>query len=504
MSNSKPVRILYMEDDAGEARLFQKKLERLGYLVDIASNGDEGLAMYDAATYDVVAVDQRMPVLDGLEVIHALASRRLSIPMIMVSGSGDERIAVEAMKLGASDYIVKEPTGGYLELLPAVIEQVLDRRRLTEEKQQAEQALRQSEERYRLLAEHSLDLIGLLDLEGNILYASPSHFQVLGYKPAELRRENIFLFIYPDDVQPALSVINTLVSVGMGRKIEIRLQQKSGPWIWVEAILSVITDDTGLNRLLLSARDITERKRAEEALRQQTVELQARNEELDAFAHTVAHDLQAPLTTIVGFAAALTKPATTLPQEELQKHLQTIVWSGRKMSNIIKELLMLASVRQLEVELKPLDMAHIVVEVQQRLAATIETYKAQIILPEAWPAALGHAQWVEEVWVNYISNAIKYGGRPPRVELGATVQADGIVRFWVRDNGSGLTPAEQAQLFVPFIRLNKTPAKGNGLGLSIVRRIVEKLGGQVGVESEGLPERGCVFSFTLPGVPTLS
>src|SRR6185503_21144665 len=101
------------------------------------------------------------------------------------------------------------------------------------------------------------------------------------------------------------------------------------------------------------------------------------------------------------------------------------------------------------------------VEVQQRLAATIETYEAQIILPEAWPAALGHAQWVEEVWVNYISNALKYGGRPPRVELGATVQADGMVRFWVRDDGSGLTPAEQAQLFVPFTRLNKTPAKGN-------------------------------------------
>ena len=126
------------------------------------------------------------------------------------------------------------------------------------------------------------------------------------------------------------------------------------------------------------------------------------------------------------------------------------------------------------------------------------------MLPDHWPIALGYSPWIEEVWVNYISNAIKYGGRPPRVELGATVQADGMVRFWVRDDGSGLTPAEQAQLFVPFTRLNKTPAKGNGLGLSIVRRIVEKLGGQVGVESEGLPGRGCVFSFTLPGVPTLS
>jgi two-component system, sensor histidine kinase and response regulator len=156
------------------------------------------------------------------------------------------------------------------------------------------------------------------------------------------------------------------------------------------------------------------------------------------------------------------------------------------------------------VEVKPLNMTDIIVEVQLGLATMIETYEAQITLPEAWPVALGHAPWVEEVWANYISNAIKYGGRPPQVELGATVQEDGMVRFWVRDNGTGLTPAEQDQLFVPYTRLKKTPAKGHGLGLSIVRRIVEKLGGQVGIESEGLPGQGSVFSFTLPGISASS
>ncbi len=112
--------------------------------------------------------------------------------------------------------------------------------------------------------------------------------------------------------------------------------------------------------------------------------------------------------------------------------------------------------------------------------------------------ALGYGPWVEEVWANYLSNAIQYGGRPPRVELGATEQADGMVRFWVRDNGPGLTPEEQARLFTPFTRLDQVRAKGHGLGLSIVRRIVEKLGGQVGVESE--VGRGSVFTFTLPGM----
>jgi signal transduction histidine kinase len=106
------------------------------------------------------------------------------------------------------------------------------------------------------------------------------------------------------------------------------------------------------------------------------------------------------------------------------------------------------------------------------------------------------------VWVNYISNAVKYGGTPPaapRVELGGEVQPDGMARFWVRDNGSGLTQEQQTRLFTPFTQLNQVRARGHGLGLSIVRRIVEKLGGQVGVESSGVPGEGSLFYFTLPG-----
>jgi len=110
---------------------------------------------------------------------------------------------------------------------------------------------------------------------------------------------------------------------------------------------------------------------------------------------------------------------------------------------------------------------------------------------------LGHAEWIVEVWANYLSNSIKYGGQPPRVKLGAEVQPNGMVRFWVRDNGPGLSPEEQARLFTPFTRLDQVRAKGHGLGLSIVRRIVEKLGGQVGVESQ--IGQGSSFFFTLPG-----
>jgi signal transduction histidine kinase len=175
------------------------------------------------------------------------------------------------------------------------------------------------------------------------------------------------------------------------------------------------------------------------------------------------------------------------------------MWNGYKMTNIIDELLLLSSVRKEEVEPEPVEMADIVDEVQSRLAYMIRDSEVEFVVPEpeAWPTALGYGPWIEEVWTNYVSNAIKYGGQPPRVELGAS-DHDDMVQFWVKDNGEGLTPQEQENLFIPFTRLNQVSTEGHGLGLSIVQRIVKKLGGRVGVESEGIPGQGCIFSFYLP------
>ncbi|MDY7078534.1 MAG: GAF domain-containing protein [Chloroflexota bacterium] len=241
-----------------------------------------------------------------------------------------------------------------------------------------------------------------------------------------------------------------------------------------------------------------------EALRQRTIELEARNEELDAFAHTAAHDLKGPLGYMVGFARVLEQDYSTLSDDDLRRYLRTIAKSGHKMSNIIDAILLLASAHKLEeADLTLLDMPVVVDDALQRLAYMIEEYQAEIVLPDAWPMALGYRPWVEEIWVNYLSNALKYGARPPRVELGATSLPEGkagerMVRFWVRDDGPGLTLEEQARLFTPFTRLDQVRAKGYGLGLSIVKRIAEKLGGEVGIESE--VGQGSVFSFTLPGV----
>ncbi len=228
-------------------------------------------------------------------------------------------------------------------------------------------------------------------------------------------------------------------------------------------------------------------------------ELQARNRELDAFAHTVAHDLKNPLFAVLLHASWMQGGWRRVPENNVQESLNLIVESGLRLSSIIDELLLLSSVRKEEVRMTPLDTANIVAQAQERLSNMIQESQAEIVLPEhPWPAAVGYAPWIEEVWVNYISNGIKYGGQPPRVELGFGEWRNSQIRFWVRDNGSGLSPKQQARLFTPFERLNQIRVQGHGLGLSIVRRIVEKLGGEVGVESK--VGRGSIFYFALAGI----
>lgn len=265
-------------------------------------------------------------------------------------------------------------------------------------------------------------------------------------------------------------------------------------------IAPLSTDDTIIGTITV-IQDVTERVAYEHELRQRIAQQEALIQELDAFAHTVAHDLKNPLTLIVGHMSLLEEYEGRLPPETRQESIRTVTRSARKMQNIIDELLLLANVRKGQVEAVPLDMDKIVQEAMQRLTYLIDESGAQITVPDRWPRALGYAPWVEEVWTNYLSNALRYGsygGAPPRIELGAESLPDGQVRFWVRDYGPGLSPAEQAQLFREFTRLGQARVHGHGLGLSIVRRIVEKLGGTVGVESEGVPGRGSVFYFTLP------
>lgn len=232
-------------------------------------------------------------------------------------------------------------------------------------------------------------------------------------------------------------------------------------------------------------------------LRATNAALQATNQELDAFARTVAQDLKNPLTLITGQADRL---KDRLAQGEslgtvCRELLDRIEEGGQRSSRVIDSLLLLAWVRKGQVEQEAVAMGGIIKQVIENLTPLVNEMKADLVLPEQWPTVRGYGPWLEEVWTQYISNGLLYGGQPPRLEIGATPQVDGAIRFWVRDNGPGIAPEAQTKLFTEFTQLDEAEGE-RGLGLSIVRRIIERLGGTVGVESQ--VDQGSTFYFTLP------
>ncbi len=347
--------------------------------------------------------------------------------------------------------------------------------------------------------EQSPASIVITDTTGAIEYVNPKFTQVTGYAAEEVIGQNPRFLKTGYTAPHVYQEMWLAITSGREWRGTFCNRRKSGGLYWEAASLSPVMDSAGVVTHFVAVKeDITEQRRMEEALRQVAAALDARNKELDSFAHTVAHDLKGPVSTIIGFADFLHNCYTTLSPASLEQSLLDMRRSALKLHTIIEELMLLTGVRDQEVAPQPLHMGSIVQEALLRQDGLGDKIPAQVLAPDesVWPVALGHAPWVEEVWVNYLSNAVKYGGRPLHIELGATPQADGKARFWVRDNGPGIKPEDRAKLFVPYTQLNYARGIGHGLGLSIVRRIVEKLGGEVGVEST--PEQGATFYFTLP------
>jgi PAS domain S-box-containing protein len=339
------------------------------------------------------------------------------------------------------------------------------------------------------------------DREGRYLYASPIALQAVGLTADQVVGKNWQDLGFPaEEGRRFEERLKIVFETGQTVRAELALPI-GGELHYYEQILSPLRDQSGYVVMVLSTvHDITERKRTEQLIQQYANEVLARNEDLEAFSHTVAHDLKSPLSNIIGFAGWL-QGQPDLPQAEQQAYLDIIAHNAVKMDGIIDELLLLAQVRKEQVEMLPIDTTRLISEAQARLAFMIAESGVVIRVPGAWPAALGHGPWVEEVWVNYLSNAIKYGRTPgvvPCIELGFDKQPIRFIRFWVRDWGPGIPEEEQADLFTAFGAHSKVRATGHGLGLSIVRMIVEKMGGQIGVDSA--PGKGSTFYFTLPAL----
>jgi signal transduction histidine kinase len=237
-------------------------------------------------------------------------------------------------------------------------------------------------------------------------------------------------------------------------------------------------------------------------------ELEQKIAELDAFGRTVAHDLKNPLMVIHMSTHALVEEFKNSDNSKIRKKIDFINDGTQQMINIIESILLLAGIKKVDQkEIKAFPVLQTVDEALKRMEYNIEAKNIQISKPTEWPQVVGYAPWITEVWMNYISNAIKYGGNlsrqvKPVIELGYDKPANlnntssEQIRFWVKDNGEGIANDKINTLFTEFTRLHSAEHEGHGLGLSIVKTVVNKFGGTVGVESE--IGKGSLFYFTLP------
>jgi len=266
MSDFTVTRILYMEDDPSLSVLLQKSLQRKGFIVETAANGEEGIAMVGAASYDILLVDYNMPFLGGIDVLRTLASKGTFPPTIMVTGEGSEEVAVDALKLGAADYVVKDVEMKYLDLLPVVIDRVLYSQQLANERKRMEEAIRESEERYRKLVELSPDGIAI-HADGLFVFMNPAGLRIIGaVSPEQVIGISPLTIVHPDFHEGFLARARDLESnTDRVPWIEQKYVRLDGTVIDVE-VSGVRFVYEGLPAVQTIFRDITERKQVEQRL----------------------------------------------------------------------------------------------------------------------------------------------------------------------------------------------------------------------------------------------
>jgi len=349
--------------------------------------------------------------------------------------------------------------------------------------QRAAHQAHQNELRFRRLSEATTEGV-VLHENGIVLDANQTLLDMFGVTLEQVKGQDSLQYLVPDERER----LRRIIVERQESRLETTALRPDGTQFSIEINGKVIMDDERQVRVA-TVRDITERKQAE-AEREQLIA------ELDAYAHTVAHDLKNPLSLVLAYTDLLREDLGSAPEELLREYLAGLTDGVQKTFRIIDDLLLLAQARQAEVQVEPLAMGEIVAEAQRMLQPMIVERGASIVCTTPWPLALGYAPWIEHVWLNYLSNALKYGGEPPRIEVGGAEQAEGSVRFWVRDYGPGIPEKERERLFEAFQQGKHLRGDSHGLGLSIVARIVTRLGGQVGFEqAEG---GGSVFYFTLP------
>jgi len=354
--------------------------------------------------------------------------------------------------------------------------------------------------------------------ENPIVYVNPAFERITGYSLRDAAGCDCRFLQDDDRDQPGLAEVRQALRQQRGCCVEIRNYRKDGSMFWNELSISPVREEDGrVSHYVAIISDITERKHAEEQLRDLSSALESRNKELQTYATIVRHDLGNQLLSVNAFNSVLAKSCRKLGRlletQKLEADVRKQVFSVLKdeiarttdhikvgtgqMSWLLEGLKRLGEVGYVELQIEPLDMNRLIGEVVETMEAQIDSRAASVAVEEL-PGCLGDRSMVTQVFSNLLTNAVKYLApeRKGLVRVWGVVEGD-VSKYCVQDNGTGISAEEQDRIFEAFYRVDaNNPASGEGLGLSIVVRILERLNGKIHVESE--PGKGSRFYVVLP------
>jgi len=484
------LRILLIDDNPDDRMLTIRELRRefLDLQVEQVIEAKRFARALERGDFDLVITDYQLRWTDGLAVLRAVKARWPDCPVIMFTATGSEEIAVEAMKNGLEDYVLKSPK--HFVRLPAAVRSALERAEDIAARKRAEEELRLHGEIMTNMVE---GVILTRVSDGTIVYANPKFEEMFGYGRGQLVGKHISVVNAPTEKSPeemAKDIQRSLKKTGVWSG-EVDNVKKDGTPFWCYANVSTFDHREHGNVWVAVHTDVTERKRAEEELRRYREHLEELVEErtaaLDAFAYSVSHEMRAPLRAMQGLVQALVADYIDQLDAVGQDYAGRIAAAAERMDTMIQDLLAYSRLSHADMRLQAADVGDVVQEALSLLEAEIQEKEAQVTVERPLLLqVLGHHATLVQVVENLVSNAVGFVAPDvqPQVRVSAEERGE-WVRLWVEDKGIGIAPGHHERIFRIFERLHGIETyPGTGVGLAIVLRGMERMGGRVGVESE--------------------
>ncbi|BDI18624.1 hybrid sensor histidine kinase/response regulator [Nostoc cf. commune SO-36] len=500
------LRFLLLEDSALDAELTEAMLTEGEINCELirVETGADFLAALETETFDLILADYALPSFDGILALEIARNHCPEVPFIFVSAALGEELAIEALKNGATDYVLKQRLG---RLVPSV-QRALREARERRERKQAEESLQKSEAKYRRIVDTSYEGIWMIDQEARTEFVNQRMFQMLGYPAEEMLGRSIFDFIDRADGITDEQKLEWLKRENNNLK-EARLCCKDGSYIWTLVSARAIFDEQNefLGAIAMLT-DISDRKRTESErdrllqLEQLArAEAEAANRIKDEFLAVLSHELRSPLNPILGWAKLL--QSRKFDDISLNKALKTIERNAKLQAQLIEDLLDVSRILQgkLSLNMIPVDLVSTIQAAMEtvHLAAEAKTIQIETMLAPTTGKVLGDSARLQQVLWNLLSNAVKFTPTGGKVNVRLEC-IDSQAQITVSDTGKGIHPDFLPYIFDYFRQADSTTTRkfgGLGLGLAIARHLIEMHGGTIGVESLG-EEQGAIFTVRLP------